>query len=129
MKIGHAAQLSGLSVKTIRYYDEAKLITPYADPLTGYRDYSEADIAKLQFIGRARQFNFSIDECRELLDLYENKTRPSRDVKQLTQNKIAEIDKKLAELGKLKDQLSHLVRECSGDDRPDCPILEALSEE
>ena len=129
MKIGHAAQLSGLSVKTIRYYDEVKLISPYADPVTGYRDYSEADIAKLQFIGRARQFNFSIDECRELLDLYENKTRPSRDVKQLTQNKIAEIDKKLAELGKLKDQLSHLVRECSGDDRPDCPILEALSEE
>ena len=127
MKIGQAATLSGLSIKTIRYYDETKLISPQVNPRTGYRDYSDSDVAKLQFVGRARRFNFSIEECRELLGLYEDKSRSSREVKALAERKISEIDIKLAELEKLKAQLSDVVTRCSGDDRPDCPILEALS--
>ena len=127
MKIGQAATLSGLSIKTIRYYDQTKLISPQVNPRTGYRDYSDSDVAKLQFIGRARRFNFSIEECRELLGLYEDKSRSSREVKALAERKISEIDIKLAELEKLKAQLSDVVTRCSGDDRPDCPILEALS--
>jgi MerR family copper efflux transcriptional regulator len=127
MKIGQAATLSGLSIKTIRYYDQTKLISPQVNPRTGYRDYSDSDVAKLQFVGRARRFNFSIEECRELLGLYENKSRSSREVKALAERKISEIDIKLAELEKLKAQLSDVVTRCSGDDRPDCPILEALS--
>lgn len=127
MKIGQAATLSGLSIKTIRYYDQTKLISPQVNPRTGYRDYSDSDVAKLQFVGRARRFNFSIEECRELLGLYEDKSRSSREVKALAERKISEIDIKLAELEKLKAQLSDVVTRCSGDDRPDCPILEALS--
>ena len=127
MKIGQAATLSGLSIKTIRYYDQTKLISPQVNPRTGYRDYSDSDVAKLQFIGRARRFNFSIEECRELLGLYEDKSRSSREVKALAERKISEIDIKLAELEKLKAQLSDVVTRCSGDDRPDCHILEALS--
>ena len=127
MKIGQAATLSGLSIKTIRYYDQTKLISPQVNPRTGYRDYSDPDVAKLQFVGRARRFNFSIEECRELLGLYEDKSRSSREVKALAERKISEIDIKLAELEKLKAQLSDVVTRCSGDDRPDCPILEALS--
>ena len=69
MKIGQAATLSGLSIKTIRYYDQTKLISPQVNPRTGYRDYSDSDVAKLQFVGRARRFNFSIEECRERLGL------------------------------------------------------------
>ena len=127
MKIGQAAALSGLSVKTVRYYAEIGLVIPYADSQTGYRDYSIEDVSKLQFIGKARRFDFSIDECRELLSLYQDKTRSSSEVKALTLEKMKEIDGKLEELNILKTQLSELVDSCNGDSRPDCPILDALS--
>ena len=91
--------------------------------------YSKDDIAKLHFIGRARRFGFSIYECRELLSLYQDKNRPSREVKELTLEKLARIDNKLDELRNLRNQLYHLSKSCSGDDRPDCPILDALASE
>ena len=87
------------------------------------------DIAKLQFIGRARRFGFSIQECRELLSLYQDKNRPSREVKELTLEKLSKIDNKLDELKNLRKQLYRLSKSCSGDDRPDCPILDALASE
>jgi len=127
MNIGKAAIQAGLTVKTVRYYANIGMVTPYQDPRTGYRDYSDDDVARLQFIGKARRFNFSIEECRDLLSLYEDKNRPSKDVKALTLEKIAEIDHRLAELQSLRDQLSHLAQTCRGNDRPDCPILDALA--
>ena len=85
-------------------------------------------MAKLQFIAKARKFDFSLDECRELLALYENSERSSKEVKALTQEKIGEIDTKLSELNMLREQLSTLASACKGDNRPDCPILDALSD-
>ena len=81
MNIGQAAKLSGLTVKTVRYYANIGLIMPLQDNQTGYRSFSEDDVAKLQFIGKARRFDFSINECRELLSLYQDKNRPSSEVK------------------------------------------------
>ena len=127
MKIGLVAKLSNLTVKTVRYYADISIVNPGRNPKTGYRSYSSDDLAKLQFIRKARQFNFSIDECRELLSLYQNKHRSSKEVKKLTMEKILEIDTKLEELNSLKNQLKHLVSNCQGNDRPDCPILDALS--
>ena len=127
MNIGEAAKLSGLTVKTVRYYANIGMVTPQQDAETGYRIYGDADVAKLQFVGKARKFNFSVEECRELLGLYEDRNRPSREVKALTMKKIAEIDARLAELNSLKTELSGLAASCDGDHRPDCPILNALS--
>ena len=127
MNIGKAANLSGLTVKTVRYYSDIGIINPQVDPNTGYRDFSESDLAKLQFIAKARKFDFGLGECRELLSLYENTERSSKEVKALTLEKIAEIDTKLSELQMLRDQLGKLASACQGDDRPDCPILDALS--
>tara|TARA_B100000927_G_C16372879_1_gene432251 strand:- start:68 stop:457 length:390 start_codon:yes stop_codon:yes gene_type:complete len=127
MNIGKAAKLSGLTVKTVRYYSDIGLIRPNVNEINGYRDFSEADLAKLQFLAKARKFNFSLDECKELLALYENTARSSREVKILTLEKISEIDLKLMELNLLKDQLSALASACLGDDRPQCPILDALT--
>ena len=129
MNIGKAAKLSGLTVKTVRYYANINLVKPYQDIDTAYRDYSDEDIAKLQFIGKARQFNFNIEDCRVLLSLYEDKNRSSKEVKELTLEKISEIDKKLSELKNLRDQLSYLVKNCHGDNKPDCPILDALAKQ
>ena len=127
MNIGKAAKLSGLTVKTVRYYANINLVKPYQDIDTAYRDYSDEDIAKLQFIGKARQFNFNIEDCRVLMSLYEDKNRSSKEVKELTLEKISEIDKKLSELKNLRDQLSYLAKNCHGDNKPDCPILDALA--
>ena len=127
MQIGEAARRAGLTVKTVRYYANIGMVTPRQNAVTGYRDYSEGDVAKLQFVGKARKFDFSVEECRELLGLYEDRNRPSREVKALTLKKIDEIDRRLAELQSLKDELSGLASSCDGDNRPDCPILNALS--
>ena len=129
MNIGQAAKMSGLTIKTVRYYDNIGLVMAYQDPENQYRVYSKDDIAKLQFIGRARRFGFSIQECRELLSLYQDKNRPSREVKELTLGKLSKIDNKLEELKNLRNQLYHLSKSCSGDHRPDCPILDALASE
>ena len=127
MNISKAAKLSGLTVKTVRYYADIKMVEPERDIQSGYRRYSSDDVAKLNFIGKARRFNFSIDECKELLSLYQDKNRPSKEVKKLTLAKIASIDEKLKEFNSLRDELSHLVNCCNGDDRPSCPILDELS--
>ena len=128
MNIGKASKLSGLTVKTVRYYSDIGIINPKINTSTGYRSFSERDLAKLQFISKARKFDFSLDDCRELIALYENTERSSKEVKSLTLLKIAEIDTKLSELNMLRKQLSTLASACKGDDRPDCPILDVLSE-
>ena len=128
MNIGKVANLSGLTVKTVRYYSDIGIIKPQVDMNTGYRDFSKIDVAKLQLVAKARKFDFSLDDCRELLALYENTERSSKEVKALTLEKIAEIDAKLSELQMLKDQLSTLASACKGDDRPNCPIIDALSD-
>ena len=128
MNIGKAAKLSNLTVKTVRYYADIGLVSPVKNSKTGYRDFSEDDVARLQFVSKARKFNFTIQECEELLSLYSDKDRSSREVKSLTLEKISEIDAKLFELKELRQQLSFLANNCQGNDRPDCPILDALSE-
>jgi Cu(I)-responsive transcriptional regulator len=128
MNIGKAASLSGLTVKTVRYYSDIGIIKPDIHTKTGYRQFSNDDVAKLQFVGKARKFNFGIEECRELLALYENKDRTSKDVKKITLEKIREIDIKLSELNSLKGQLSKLALICEGNEESQGPILEALSD-
>ena len=127
MNIGKAAKLSNLTVKTVRYYADIGLVKPLKNSSSGYRDFSEDDLARLQFIAKARKFNFSIQECEELLSLYSDKNRSSKEVKALTLEKISEIDAKLIELKDLRHQLSFLASNCQGNDRPECPILEELS--
>jgi MerR family copper efflux transcriptional regulator len=127
MNIGEASKRSGLPSKTIRYYEEIGLIHPDRGG-NGYRDYAMADIHKLRFLQKSRGLGFSVEECRQLLALYEDKSRASADVKELTQTKLSEIDRKIRELSELRRTLEHLVHACHGDDRPDCPILEELSD-
>ena len=128
MNIAKASRLSGLTEKTGRYYSDIGIINPQINTNTGYRDFSESDLAKLRFIAKARKFDFSLDDCRELLSLYENTQRSSKEVKALTLEKIAEIDTKLSELAILREQLNRLASSCKGDDKPNCTIIDALAE-
>ena len=126
MNIGQAAQRANLPPKTIRYYEDIALIKPDRAE-NGYRDYSDADVHRLRFLQRSRSLGFTIEECRTLLSLYEDKHRASADVKALARQKISEIERKMEELKSLRETLSVLVKHCHGDDRPDCPIIESLA--
>jgi MerR family transcriptional regulator, copper efflux regulator len=128
MNIGTAARRSGLPAKTIRYYEEIGLMRP-GRAENGYRDYSGDDLHRLRFLKRARGLGFSVEECRSLLSLYDDKHRASADVRRLAGAKLAEIDRKIAELEDLRGVLGHLVEACHGDGRPDCPIIDDLAGE
>lgn len=126
MNIGLASEKSGLPAKTIRYYEDIGLVRPERRR-NGYRDYAASDLHKLAFLQRARSLGFSLNDCRALLSLYEDRNRASADVKKLTEERIGEIDRKIAELTSLRATLHHLASACHGDERPDCPILDDLA--
>ncbi|MEO0821050.1 MAG: Cu(I)-responsive transcriptional regulator [Pseudomonadota bacterium] len=126
MNIKSASALSGLPAKTIRYYEDVGLVRP-GRTANGYRTFTEADCHKLAFLARARSLGFSIEECRTLLGLYEDRDRASADVKEIARQHLDRIERKIAELQGLRAMLSTLVDRCHGDGRPDCPILEDLA--
>lgn len=126
MNIGQASDLSNLPAKTIRYYEDIDLIRPERAS-NGYRDYSDNDVHVLKFLQRSRNLGFSIEECRLLLSLYQDDQRASGDVKALALEKIGEIELKIKELQSLKKTLSSLAKNCQGNDRPDCPIIDDLA--
>lgn len=126
MNIGHAAARSGLPPKTIRYYEDIGLLRP-ARRDNGFRDYAERDIHELRFLARARGLGFSVEECRHLLALYRDKDRASAEVRAAAAAHITAIQAKIEELRSMERTLSHLIEQCAGDARPDCPILEELA--
>lgn len=126
MNIAEVASRAGLPAKTIRYYEEIRLITPLRDA-NGYRRFRPADLHKLAFIARARSLGFSVEDCRRLLALYEDRGRASADVKALAGAHLAQIGRKIAELRAMEATLGALVQGCAGDARPDCPILAELA--
>jgi len=126
MNIGDAAEVSGLPAKTIRYYEDIGLVRP-ARGENGYRVFSDRDAHILAFLGRARSLGFSIEDCRTLLSLYADRARASARVKQVAEDHIGQITRKIEELQAMRMTLSRLVAQCHGDDRPDCPILDDLA--
>jgi Cu(I)-responsive transcriptional regulator len=126
MNISDAAIECGLPAKTIRYYEDIGLVSP-GRLANGYRDYGEDDLHKLRFLQRARGLGFSVEDCRVLLSLYEDRNRASADVKKIAKTHLAEIERKITELQSLRDTLSDLVQSCHGDDRPNCPIINDLA--
>ena len=125
--IGAASKASGVSAKMIRHYEDIGLLPKVARSFGNYRVYSANDIHVLRFIRRARDLGFSIEEIRELLGLWRNKSRSSAAVKKIAGKHIADLRVKIAELESMVQTLEHLTRNCHGDHRPDCPILDDLS--
>jgi MerR family copper efflux transcriptional regulator len=126
MTIGHAARRSGVPPKTIRYYESVGLVSPAARGENNYRGFGDKEVEILRFINRARGLGFSLKEVEELLALYRDRNRPSREVKRLALRHIDDLDRKIAELKTIKKAILQLVDKCRGDDRPDCPILDDL---
>jgi Cu(I)-responsive transcriptional regulator len=128
MNIGQAASASGVSAKMIRHYEELRLLPAARRTESGYRQYDENAVHTLRFIRHSRDLGFSLPEVGELVSLWQNRRRSSRQVKALAQAHIHELDRKTQELLTMKAALKHLVHCCHGDDRPECPILESLAD-
>jgi MerR family transcriptional regulator, copper efflux regulator len=126
VKIGEAAERSGVSAKMIRYYETIGLLAPAPRRGNTYRDFDEKDLHDLRFIRRARSLGFSVEEITRLLALWRDKSRPSREVKAIASAHIDALNERIAELQSMVSTLQHLSQHCHGDHRPDCPILEDL---
>ncbi len=127
LTIGDAAAQSGLPVKTVRYYDDIKLVSPSSRTSAGYRQYNAEELHKLTFVKRARSFGFSVDDCRQLLTLFENQSRSSREVKAFANRRLEEIEEKMRDMQALHKELKALASRCPGNDDADCPILNSLA--
>jgi MerR family copper efflux transcriptional regulator len=128
MNIGEVAQASGVSAKMIRHYEGIGLIAASPRTQAGYRQYHERDVHLLRFIRRARDLGFALDQIRQLLSLWDDPERASADVKQLAETHIAGLDARIAALIEMRTTLVTLTQACHGDHRPDCPILQGLSQ-
>jgi MerR family transcriptional regulator, copper efflux regulator len=125
--IGHASKASGVSVKMIRHYEAIGLLKKVARTYANYRVYSANDVHTLRFIKRARSLGFPVEDIRELLSLWQNKSRPSAAVKRIAAGHMEGLKRRIAEMQEMVETLEHLSHHCHGDQRPDCPILEDLA--
>ena len=126
MNISQAARASGLSAKTIRYYEDIGLTSTAARGDNGYRSYNERALGELRFVHRAREVGFSVEECRELVELYCNQHRRSEHVLELVLEKCEDIEQRMAQLLSMQKVLKGLAQRCNGDEGPECAILDEL---
>lgn len=125
--IGQAAKASGVSAKMIRYYESIGVIPAAQRSESGYRQYGERDLHTLQFVRRARDLGFSLEDVTHLVSLWQDQHRSSAEVKALALEHIATLEARIAEMQAMADTLKKLASCCPGDARPDCPILEDLA--
>ena len=126
LDIGRASKSSGVSVKMIRHYEAIGLLKNVARTHANYRVYSDKDVHTLRFIKRARTLGFAMDDIRELLALWQNKSRPSASVKKIAGGHLQDLTRRIQEMQSMVTTLEHLTHNCHGDSRPDCPILDDL---
>jgi MerR family transcriptional regulator, copper efflux regulator len=128
MGIGSIAKQAGVSIDTVRYYERNGLLAPQARLASGYRRYGELELSRLRFIRRAQDLGFSLKDVRELLGL--SKQRDVARVKRAAERKLADVEKKIASLVRVRDGLLQLIDACPGHGRAEhCPILKALGVE
>jgi len=126
--IGTLAKRAGVGIDTVRYYERAGLLAPSRRLASGYRRYTALELSRLRFIRRAQALGFTLNEVRDLLAL--SAKRDVARVKRSAQSKLADVDRKIAALQKIREGLAMLVAACPGHGRAaDCPILQALGGE
>lgn len=129
MNIGEAAAAAGVSPKMIRHYEQIGLVAAASRTEGGYRQYGDHDVSVLRFIRHARRLGFSIEQIGRLLGLWSNDRRPSRKVKELAQQHLADLAQKMREITEMTEALERLVAACHGSDDPRCAILADLAVE
>ncbi len=124
--IGGASALTGVSTKMIRHYESISLIPAANRTFANYRLYTDADVHRLRFIKRARNLGFSMKQIEQLLGLWTNPARSSAEVKRLAQTHADELASRVREMQAMQRSLEKLAKQCHGDQRAECPILDDL---
>lgn len=127
MNISDVAKKTGLTSKAIRFYEQKGLVTPPLRGENGYRSYNQQHLNELTLLRQARQVGFNLEECGELVNLFNDPARHSADVKARTLQKVAEIERHISELQAMRTQLLTLAEACPGDEGAYCPIMDNLS--
>ena len=128
LSIGQAAKETGLSVKSIRHYEAIGLIAPLRGD-NDYRYYPAHLLKQLKFIKSTKEAGFNLKESKALLLLCANENRNSADVKAIAEQKINELQKRIAQQQMLLDTLKEITQHCPGNDQPNCFILDAFNKE
>lgn len=127
LNIGEAAAAAGVTPKMIRHYESLGMIPDVPRTEAGYRLYSPREVGMLRFIRQSRALGFPAKQIETLLALWRDEHRASREVKELAQQQLAELEARQKEIDEMRATLSQLVSLCRGDDEPHCAILEQLS--
>lgn len=127
MNIGEAASAAGVSAKMIRHYEQIGLLPAAERSDAGYRLYGEREVSVLRFIRQSRRLGFSVPQVAELIGLWGDSQRSSREVKAVAQRHLADLEEKRQEIEQMMEGLSVLVKACHGNDQPHCAILEKLA--
>ena len=128
MKIGQLATRSGVPVKSIRFYEEEGILPLPRRSENGYRDYSKSAVAELTCHRQSRQFGFTLNEGRQLLQLWHDPNRRSAEVHQLVIQRQKQVEQQITDLTSMHELLSDLLSHCAADDSPECAIIDSLSE-
>lgn len=126
-RISEVTKQIGLSADTLRYYEKIKLLPRISRNASGIREYDDKDISRLKFIQRAQKMNFSLAEIADLLKMRENPQKVKNEVRQLTADKLLEVESHLESLTTLRNELQLLINLCQGSE-DGCPIIEGLDE-
>jgi Cu(I)-responsive transcriptional regulator len=129
MLITETAREAGVNTQTLRYYERRGLLPKPARRGSGYREYSDEAVRLVRFIKRAQELGFSLDEVEELVRLRGVRRGDRHRVRAIAERKIADIDRKIAQLRSMRAALRQLVDACHRGAAAECPIIEALNEE
>ncbi len=127
INIGDAAKAVGVSPKMIRHYEQIGLLPEAERSDSGYRLYGERELSVLRFIRQSRRLGFSMEQIAQLIGMWGDDSRTSREVKAVAQQHLEVLDEKLHEIQEMKIGLERLVRACKGDEHARCAILENLA--
>ena len=125
--IGALGKLTGVNIETIRYYERIGLLPGAARTSSNYRVYSDTHVRRLTFIRKARDLGFPIEMVRRMLALSDQPDRPCGEVDALVVEQMREVERKIADLERLWEELDRLAHQCRGGLVSDCRIIEALS--
>jgi MerR family mercuric resistance operon transcriptional regulator len=127
LRRGELAKRAGCNLETVRYYEKIGLLPAPPRDANGYRSYDETHARRLVFILRGRELGFGIEEIRGLLDLIDGGSQTCAEVKARTEQHLASVHAKIADLQQMERVLTRIAAQCSGDMVPECPIIEALA--
>lgn len=127
LRRGELAKQCGVNGETLRYYEKRKLLAPPARSSSGYRLYSQDDVARIRFIKNAQRVGFTLSDIEELLKLRVEKNRPCKSVLTKAQVKLREVDRKIAGLKAMRSVLTRLIDRCErAAPTSQCPIIESF---